>query len=59
MPFDAPVARLAADLYSALGKPRKRSADIAIAATAIHFGASLWTLNSKDFADIPGLTLVE
>jgi len=32
--------------------------DAAIAATAIHYGASLATLNTKDFKDIPNLDLL-
>jgi len=33
--------------------------DIAIAAAAISHGAQLWTLNTADFADIPGLRLAK
>lgn len=55
--FDAAAARLAARLYADLRRPRGREADLAIAATAIAHGASLWTLNRDDFADIPGLGL--
>jgi predicted nucleic acid-binding protein len=38
-------------------RPRQRQADLAIAACAIRHGASLWTLNPADFADVPGLSL--
>jgi predicted nucleic acid-binding protein len=31
--------------------------DIAIAACAIEHRAALWTLNERDFEDIPGLML--
>lgn len=34
-------------------------ADAAIAATAIHYGASLATLNTKDFKGIPNLKLLK
>jgi predicted nucleic acid-binding protein len=37
--------------------PRGRGFDVAIAACAILRQASLWTLNPRDFSDIPGLTL--
>ncbi len=33
-------------------------ADMAVAATAIVYDATLWTLNARDFADIPGLRLI-
>ena len=56
--FGVDEARLAADLYRRLQRPRGREIDIAIAACAIANDAWLWTLNRKDFADIPGLTLV-
>jgi predicted nucleic acid-binding protein len=50
-------ARTAAKLYRSLTGSRHRHADIAIAACAIENGAAVWTLNPKDFEDIPGLTL--
>lgn len=56
--FGADEARLAADLYRRMARPRQREIDIAIAACAMANGASLWTLNPHDFSDIPGLTLV-
>jgi len=37
---------------------RERKLDLAIAATAILHDAALWTLNPRDFADIPRLRLV-
>lgn len=55
--FGSEEAALAADLYRTLRRPRGREIDLAIAACAIRQGARLWTLNSKDFADIPGLEL--
>lgn len=57
-PFGREEARLAADLYRRMRRPRHRETDIAIASCAIANGASLWTLNPEDFADIPGLSLV-
>jgi len=50
-------ARTAATLYRNATDSRRRQADIAIAACAIENGAAIWTLNPKDFRDIPGLTL--
>jgi predicted nucleic acid-binding protein len=57
VPFDELLAEAAAELFRALGSPRRRSADIAIAVTAISQGAALVTLNPADFQDIPGLAL--
>lgn len=59
LPFDSAAALRAADLFRALGRPRRRQFDLAIAATALTTGARLWTLNVEDFADIPELVLVE
>ncbi len=55
--FGRDEAALAAALYRDLARPRGREIDLVIAACAIANGASLWTLNQKDFSDIPGLTL--
>lgn len=57
VPFDAGASGLAADLYRRLPRPRGRELDLAIAACAMHHGAALWTLNPKDFADVPDLRL--
>lgn len=57
-PFGAIEAALAAEIYVGLGRPRRREVDLAVAACAIAQGAGLWTLNRRDFADIPGLELV-
>lgn len=57
LPFTAPEAALAADLYRSVPSARNREIDITIAATAIHHKARLWTLNTGDFANIPGLQL--
>jgi predicted nucleic acid-binding protein len=55
--FGPAEAELAGDLYKTLRRPRGREIDLAIAAHAILQDATLWTLNTKDFADIPGLVL--
>lgn len=57
LPFEAPDAAIAAQLYKAVRRARSREADLAIAACAIRHEARLWTLNRADFADIPGLKL--
>ena len=60
-PFNASVvfgpveAAKAAALYRRLSRTRGREIDIGIAACAICHEATLWTLNMKDFDDIPGL----
>jgi predicted nucleic acid-binding protein len=56
-PFGIDAARTAARLYRTVKRPRSREFDIAVAACAIEHEAALWTLNPRDFADIPGLTL--
>ncbi|HEX5475979.1 MAG TPA: PIN domain-containing protein [Vicinamibacterales bacterium] len=58
VPFGAAEAALAARLYVRVSRARQRTLDLAIAACAISNDAALWTLNPRDFADIPGLTLV-
>ena len=55
--FDGASAAIAARPYTQLPRARGRDIDLAIAACAIAHGASLWTLNRSDFADIAGLTL--
>ncbi|MXY70349.1 MAG: type II toxin-antitoxin system VapC family toxin [Acidobacteriia bacterium] len=57
--FGQREAVLAADLYRTVSRPRARAADIAIAACAIANHAALWTQNSRDFEDIPGLELYD
>ena len=59
VPFDAEAAARAAEIYEAVSRPRARQADIAIAACALVQGASLWTLNERDFADVPELEIVQ
>ena len=55
--FGEAEARVAADVYRKVRRPRGRELDIAIAACALTQDASLWTLNHDDFDDIPGLLL--
>lgn len=57
LPFGPEESALAARLYRSLRRPRGREIDLAIAAHAVSRGASLWTLNRADFADIPDLEL--
>jgi predicted nucleic acid-binding protein len=58
VPFAAAQAAIAARLYGAVGRPRGREIDLAIAACALHDGATLWTLDPADFRDVPGLALI-
>lgn len=57
IPFGASEAALAARLYRALPRARGREVDLAIAACALSWNATLWTLNRGDFDDVPGLRL--
>jgi predicted nucleic acid-binding protein len=57
LPFGPQEARSASELYGAVRNPRGREVDLAIAAAALTRGACLWTLNGKDFEDVPGLRL--
>lgn len=56
--YTAEDAALSAELYCLLPKARARSVDIGIAACCLRHQARLWTLNRKDFEDIPGLVLL-
>ena len=56
--FGVAEAALAASIYRRLKRPRHRETDLAVAACAILQNAALWTLNPRDFSDIPGLELV-
>lgn len=57
VPFGAQEAALSATLYRSIRRPRGRELDLAIAACAITRDAHLWTLNPRDFADLPNLRL--
>jgi predicted nucleic acid-binding protein len=55
LPFGTAEAGKAAELYRALKSSRGREVDIAVAACALCWDATLWTQNVSDFRDIPGL----
>lgn len=59
LPFGPAEAERAAHLYKNVSRPRGREIDLAIAACAIQWNATLWTLNPEDFRDVPGLALLE
>jgi len=58
VPFGPEAGAIAARLYASAARPRGREIDLAVAACALHEGASLWTLNRSDFRDLPNLSLV-
>jgi predicted nucleic acid-binding protein len=58
VPFGADQAALASRLYRVTRRARGREIDLVIAATALHDGATLWTLNRADFTDIEELSLL-
>src|SRR5579871_6639283 len=55
LPFGPAEAAHSARLYRSVRRARGREIDLAIASCAIVRDAALWTLNVRDFADIPGL----
>jgi predicted nucleic acid-binding protein len=57
IPFGPEEARLAAELYRKVKRPRGREVDLAIAACSLSWNATLWTTNAADFLDIPGLSV--
>lgn len=59
VPFGVEEAALAVRLYGETPRPRGREIDLAIAAIAIARRARLWTLDARDFRDVPGLELYE
>jgi predicted nucleic acid-binding protein len=62
IPFDAEAARaygrVCAAVVGAGRKPRRRVADLMIAAVAVAHGLSLYTTNPDDFAELGGLLTV-
>ena len=58
VPFGTAAAAQAATLYAQLPRARGRDLDITVAACALVHDAALWTLNPKDFSDMPGLKLL-
>lgn len=62
VPFDAEAARIfgrvAAAIIATGRKPRRRMADLMIAATAIAAGLPLYTSNPVDFAGLDGLVRI-
>ena len=58
LPFGVEQAEVAAQLYRSVARPRGREVDLAIAACALSKDAVLWSLNTRDFDDIPGLVTV-
>jgi predicted nucleic acid-binding protein len=57
VPFGPTVAARAAQMYGETSRARGREIDIALAASAIEREARIWTLNERDFEDIPDLEL--
>ncbi len=55
--FGVAEAELASQLYKDVSRARGREIDLAIAACAMVWNGALWTVNPKDFQDIPGLRL--
>ncbi len=53
--FTPELAERAGEVFRSLGSPRKRVADIAIGVTAQARGATLLTMNTRDFTGIDGL----
>lgn len=57
LPFGAKEATAYAAIVETCGFSRTRILDRMIAATAIVSGATLITMNPRDFAEVPGLAL--
>jgi predicted nucleic acid-binding protein len=57
--FGSAEAEVAAKLYKKVKRARGREGDLAIAACALTHDAFLWTLNPRDFRDVPGLRLLK
>lgn len=56
-PFGFLEARIASQLYRRVRRARGREGDLAVAACALANAATLWTLNTRDFKDVPSLSL--
>ncbi len=56
--FGTGEAALASRLYKQVSRARGREIDLAVAACAIANGAAIWTLNPRDFRDVPDVRLV-
>lgn len=56
--FGPAEAAVAARLYRTMARSRGRELDLAVAACALVAGGAIWTLNVKDFRDVPDLRLV-
>jgi predicted nucleic acid-binding protein len=57
IPFGSEEAATSAALYRAVARPRSREIGLASAACALVREASLWNLNTSDFADLPAIQL--
>lgn len=57
LPFGIQEAQVSARIYRVIKRPRGRELDLAIAAHALVREGILWTLNTADFEDVPGLRL--
>lgn len=57
LPFGPLEAAQAGTLYQSVPKARGREIDLAVASHALLHDAALWTLNRRDFEDVPGLAL--
>jgi predicted nucleic acid-binding protein len=55
VPFAEGLAIQAAEVFRALGSPRRRAGDVAIGVTAAADDALLLTRNARDFAGVPDL----
>ena len=62
LPYDSEAARMfgliCAGVYAIGRQPRRRTADLMIAATAARYGLPLYTTNPKDFAGIDALATI-
>jgi predicted nucleic acid-binding protein len=57
LPFGPDEARRAASLYRSASGARGREIDLAIAACALSWNATLWTRDAKHFTGVEGLAL--